>query len=65
MIVLKLKRRRRPANVRLTSEPQIGAEFAHTSEASRKLRDNRRDWLKRLLADHKNKQNRLFKINSI
>lgn len=37
------------SNVRLTSEPQLGAEFAHTSEASRKLRDNRRVWLKRLL----------------
>lgn len=38
-------------NVRLTSEPVIGAEFAEASEASCKLRDNRRVWLKRLLAD--------------
>jgi len=40
-----------PANVRLTSEPEIGAEFAKTSVASRKLRDNRRVWLKRLLEE--------------
>ena len=35
--------------MRLTSEPEIGAEFAKTSVASRKLRDNRRVWFKRLL----------------
>jgi len=43
-------RRRRQPNVRLTSEPQLGAEVAQASVASRKLRDNRRVWFKRLLA---------------
>ncbi len=41
-------RQRRPPNIRLTSEPLLGAEFATTSVASRKLRDNRRVWFKRL-----------------
>jgi hypothetical protein len=36
-------------NVRLTSEPLFGAEFAQASAASRKLRDNRLVWFKRLL----------------
>ena len=41
--------RERRSNVRLTSEAILGAEFAQTSVASRKLRDNRRGWFKRLL----------------
>ena len=38
-------------NVRLTSEPLLGAEFAQTSEAGRKLRDTRRVCLKWLLGE--------------
>jgi len=41
----------RPANVRVTSEPPLGAEFAQTSEAGRKLRDTRRVCLKWLLGE--------------
>jgi len=41
------------SNVRVTSEPLLSAEseFAQTSEAGRKLRDNRRVCLKRLLGE--------------